>query len=144
VSLAQQHFAIQPSRFLALIIALMHGGVLALLFLLPLPEFAVASLFFVIMFSGAYYLLRDALLKLGSAWIALQINAQGVVLKNCNLLKYKGILKGGSVVTAGMVILHVALTGRRNTVYITLMPDSMDAESFRQLRVLLKLGRTWQ
>lgn len=142
MSLAQQHFVIQPSRYLALIIALMHGGVLALLLLLPLPEFAVASLFLVIVLSACYYLLRDALLKLGSSWIALQINAEGVVLESCNLLKCNGVIRGDSVVTAGLVILHVALHGQRNTVYITLMPDSMDAESFRQLRVLLKLGGT--
>ena len=45
-----------------------------------------------------------------------------------------------SLVTPAMTILNVAYTGKMRIDSVVIFPDSMDAERFRELRVLLKWG----
>ena len=51
-----------------------------------------------------------------------------------------GTLQSGSVVTPYLVVLNVRIQGWYFNRNVLMMPDSMDAESFRRLRVALK----WQ
>jgi hypothetical protein len=53
-----------------------------------------------------------------------------------------GRLLGSSVVMPHLVILNISIPNYRQTQNVVLMPDSMDEESFRQLRVALKWGVT--
>lgn len=135
-----RHFTFHPSNYLALSVVFAHAVVAAVLFFISIPAAALVLLLVVLTGSAAYYVLRDARLILDSAWVALSLDAEGVVLTNRKGETWAGKLLRTSVVTPYLVVLNIEINGQRCRGNIALMPDSMDAESFRQLRVTLKWG----
>lgn len=134
----QRVFTIHPSRYLTLTIVLAHVLVMGELCFLPLPKPACVLLLIVLQGSMIYYVLRDAILKLRDSWLALKLEDAGVVLVNRTGEEFTGILQGGSMVTPLLVLLNISMPSLRRKCSLVLMPDSMDAESFRRLRVALK------
>lgn len=133
-----RHFALHPSRLLFLCIVFPHLLVIGLFALLPFPAILYLALLCVLLFSCVYYVLRDATLRLGGACVALRLEEKHIVLVNRENREMTGKLLGSSVVTPYLTVLNIALDGMRRTRNVVIMPDSMDATSFRQLRVLLK------
>jgi toxin CptA len=138
VAAMQRHFTFHPSNYLTLIIVVAHAVVMAALLFVPIPKVALVALLMVLAASAAYYALRDARLGLESSWVALRLENDRVVLVNRKGEEWTGALLRGSVVTAQLAVLNVLIQDPRRRCNVVLMPDSMGAESFRQLRVALK------
>jgi len=86
--------------------------------------------------------LRDARLTLADAGVAIRLEDERIVLFNREGNELVGKLQQSSVIMPQMVILNIALANHYWGKSVVLMPDSMDVESFRQLRVALKWGVT--
>lgn len=130
---------ILPSRFLALILAIAHALALFALFsVLPLWA-AVAS---VIPLSGSlgYYLLRDAWLRLDNSCAALAPDGEGMAILLRDGTRLPCTVLKESVVTPLLTVLRLRPEGGRRTRAVVIVPDSMDAESYRAWRVWLKWG----
>ena len=135
-----RHFTFHPSRYLILMIVMAHAVAAGAFLFVPISKIALFLLLIVLAVSMVYYVLRDAGLILGGAWIALGLEDDRVVLHNRKGEEVVGALLRSSVVTPYLVVLNIALPGQRSRRNVVLMADSMDAESFRQLRVALKWG----
>lgn len=132
------HFALRPSLLLFLCIVFSHLLVMAVFAWLPLPVILYLALLCVLLLSCIYYVLRDAGLRLDGACVALRMEEKHIVLIDRENRETTGKLLGSSVVTPYLTVLNIALVGTRRTRNVVILPDSMDATSFRQLRVLLK------
>ncbi len=133
-------FSFHPSNCLTLLLVLAHTAAAGAFSLVPLPKPALSGVLVVLLGSMVYYVLRDARLTLGSAWVGLELDGDRVVLSSRKGDELTGELLRSSVVTPYLVVLNIAVSGQHRRRNVVLMPDSMEAESFRQLRVALKWG----
>ena len=136
----QRQFKLQPSRYLAAVLVVVHGSALAVLFPLTLPVWARTALAIVILFSLAYHLRRDALLSSRIAVMALLLEEEQAVLTLRGGDQLAGQVLRTTLVTPFLTVLNVRPQGARLARSVVILPDSMDAETFRQLRVRLKWG----
>ena len=136
----QRQFKLQPSRYLAVILIAAHGIALAALFPLALPVWAKVALAPLILFSLMYHLRRDAWLSAPSASVELALEGDRVVLATRGGEQLAGQILRDSLVTPFLTILNILPQGVRLARSVVILPDSLDAESFRQLRVCLKWG----
>ena len=136
----QQQFILQPSRYLAATLMVAHGAALAALFPLAFPAWAKTALVFVILFSLWYHLRRDAWLSAPSSSKALMLESEQVVLTTHGGEPLAGQVLRDSMVTPLITVLNILPQGARFARSVVILPDSLDAESFRQLRVWLKWG----
>lgn len=133
-----QHFEIQSSRYLAAMLCVVHGAVLAVLPLLALPPWAKLPLAAIILSSLAYYLRRDALLLAADSCIGVVFEADAVTLRLRNGTRLHGVLAADTLVTPLLTVLRIKTSGWHASRSIVVLPDRMNPESFRQLRVGLK------
>lgn len=92
--------------------------------------------------------LRDGLLR--HAWLALPHSCAGLVLEEEGMVVVRRdgthlpcrILPGG-LVTPWLTVLNLQPQEGRSMLSVVLLPDSLDAESFRHLRVSLRWGIRW-
>lgn len=114
-----------------------HSAALAVL-ALALPLWAKLAFAALLLFSLLYYLRRDAWLSLPASCIGLVLEGEGVVLLRRDGVRLScGILQD-SLVTPYLTVLNVLPQGARFARSVVILPDSLEAESFRQLRVWLK------
>ena len=135
-----QQFNLQPSYYLAAMLIAAHGITIAILFPLFFPIWAKTALIFLVLFSMGYHLRREAWLSAPSATVALLIEDDLAVLTKRNGDQLTGNILRDSLVTPFLTVLNVLPQGARISQSIVILPDSMNAESFRQLRVWLKWG----
>jgi len=135
----QQHFEIHPSRYLTILLVAAHGAVLAAL-LPSLPLWAGQALAVLLLCSLLYYLLRDAWLLLPVSCIGLTREGEGAVLLRRDGARLSCGILHDSLVTPSLAVLNVLPRDSRFARSLVILPDSMGAESFRQLRVWLKWG----
>ena len=131
--------AIKPSRMLAAILAIMHLLSLALVWIMPFSIWASVTISVMIMISAYHSFERDVLLRLQESIIALQLHSDC----RCELQVRQGDWVGASLlgttfVTPFLTVLNFKLLEQRFARHVVLLPDSLDNEQFRQLRVLLK------
>lgn len=136
----QRQFKLQSSYYLAAMLIVVHGITLAALFPLALPGWTKMALASLILFSMAYHLWRDAWLSAPSACVALVLDGERVVLTTHGGEQLEGQVLRDSLVTPFLAVLNVLPKGARLARSVIALPDSLDAESFRQLRVCLKWG----
>ena len=136
----QQQFKFQPSYYFAAMLVAAHGVTLAALFPLAFPIWAKTALAFFVLLSLGYHLWREAWLSAPSASVGLMLEGDQVVLTTRDGEKLTGQILRDSLVTPFLTVLNVLPQGARFARSVIIMPDSMDAESFRQLRVWLKWG----
>jgi toxin CptA len=136
----QRHYPFRPSRYLAALLIIAHSTTLAALILLPLPLWTIASLAMLILFSMAYHVWRDAWLAAPSSAVALKLEDEHAVLTTRAGGQVEGTLLADSFVTPWLTVLNVLPQDARIARSIVILPDTLDAESFRQLRVWLKWG----
>lgn len=137
----QRHFKLRPSRTLALFFLILCLSALVSIWLLPFPGFVLLVLSMIVLWWGGYCLLFDAGLRMGNSCVALRLEDGEeivLVLRNGSHLTFR--LSGDSLVTPYVVILNVARNEQHGGRSVVIMPDTMGAESFRRLRVLLRWG----
>lgn len=127
------------SRLLALLVGAMHVFGTALAWLPPFPVWAKISLSLVFLGSLGYYLGRDCLRTLPSSVVAVQLRPDcscAVQTRNGEWLEAS--LLGSSFVAPYLTILNLRVAGGKFNPSVVLLPDAVEAEDFRRLRVLLK------
>ena len=136
----RRSFKLYPSHWLALCIIFGHCAAIGSLAMLPIPKLALVLLFAVLGGSSIYFVLRNARLAFTNSWVELILEEDRITLLNRKGDEQTGILLRNSLVTPYLVILNVKLFDCRWKQNLVVMPDSMDSESFRGLRVALKWG----
>lgn len=136
----QQQFKLRPSHYLAAILIVAHGAALAALFPLNLPTWSKAALALIMLFSLVYHLRRDAWLSAPSSGTALMLDGDRVMLATRGGKQLTGHVLRDSLVTPLITVLNVLPQGARFARSVIILPDSLDVESFRQLRVWFKWG----
>jgi len=135
------HIKLRPSHICAAILVFGYSLTLLIIFILPIVTLAKFACAFLLVFAMVYYLRRDAWLSLSSSPVALRIGRNDIALITRGGRELVGQISGDSFVTPMLTILNVMLSGQKNTRCVVIFPDSLDKESFREMRVLLKWGR---
>ena len=136
----QRQFKFRPSRYFAAMLVAAHGITLVALLPLALPGWARVALAALILFSLAYHLRRDAWLSTPSAGVALTLEGDRVVLTTRGGGQLAGRILRDSLVTPFLTVLNILPQGAHLARSVIILPDSLDVESFRQLRVCLRWG----
>ena len=136
----QQQFKLQPSHYLVAVLIVAHGTALVTLLPLAFPAWSKLALIFLILFSMMYHLRRDAWLSAPTSGMALMLEGDRVVLTMRGGKQLAGQVLRDSLVTPFITVLNILSQDARCARGLVILPDSLDAESFRQLRVWLKWG----
>ncbi|MHB1100592.1 MAG: protein YgfX [Burkholderiales bacterium] len=127
---------LKPSISLAAILATAHLG--AIFLVLGLPISAKLPLVMLLAFSMVYSILRYALIKLPDSIVSLKLEE-----KSCKFSMRGGSEKicafhGSTYVSPYLTVLNLKEEGRRLMKSVVILPDAIDREEFRQLRVWLR------
>ena len=133
--------AIKPSRRLALLLCVAHAAAAGASLLLDLPIWLKILLVLLIGASCGVYLYSTALLRSGGAVVGLEIKDDGALSFQTRRGEWReGTLLGSSFVSPHLTILNIGMEGRFFARHVVIMPDCVDAEDFRRLRVRLRWG----
>ncbi len=135
----RQQIELSPSRYLAFILVSVHGAA-SLVPLLVLPWWAGSTIVLMLLLGLRHYLLRDAWLRLPHSCARLVLEEEGAVLVRRDGAELSCRILPGSMVTPWLTVLNILPQGARFARSVVILPDSLDAESFRQLRVWLRWG----
>jgi len=136
-----QQFYLRPSRYLAGVLVAALSAAFVLLFLMPLPWWVQLAASAALLISAVYYLRHDAYLSMQTSNVRLQMDAGQVTITRRNGQSWSGLVLHDSFITPQMVILNVLPEGAYFSHSVIILPDSLDKDSFRQLRVLMKWSR---
>ena len=136
----QRQFKFHPSRYLAAVMIAAHCTAIMALLPLTLPVWAKAALSVLVSFSLAYHLWRDAWLSAPYSCVGLVLDGDQVALTTRGCGQLAGQVLRESLVTPHLTVLSILPQGARLARNVLILPDSLDAESFRQLRVWLRWG----
>lgn len=138
-----RYYTLRPSRLLALLFFLLCAVSLIALWLLSPPAAGAIVLTVGVLSWGLYRLLLDANLRLQHSCMAFRLEEEDrneIVLVLRNGKHVSARLLPDSLVTPCLVILNVALSEQRGRRSLVIFPDAMEADSYRQLRVVLRWG----
>lgn len=130
---------VRPSNYLAIILSFVHGLMFFISYHLTLPLPIKLLLVCAILVSYVYYLRRYALLTTSNAITAFELSEE----KQCRLRTYSGetihcVVESNSFIAPTLVILNLKNKLKRSFYSIVLLPDCMEKNEFRRLRVWLK------
>ena len=94
----------------------------------------------VVTFSLAFHLKQDAFLAMPDSCRELVLEGQHAIVTLNNNVQLQGSIARGSLVAPWLTVLHISLPERRGMYSVIILPDSLDAQAFRQLRVWLRWG----
>ncbi len=135
----RQRIEFSPSRYLTLILSVAHGTAAAAPLLL-LPPWAGVAIAFLLLFNLRHCLLRDAWLRLPHSCVGLVLEEEAALFIQRDGAELPCRILPGSLVGPWLTVLNVLAQGERRARSVVILPDSLDAESFRQLRVRLRWG----
>jgi toxin CptA len=129
----------KPSYRLATILSLAHLAAAGLLWPLGLSLDIMAIAAIVLVFSLIYYLRQDALLSASDAVVFFELSDE----MQCTLTARSGELMvcrilGNTFVASYLIILNLKPAGKFLMRSIVILPDGIDVEEFRQLRLWLR------
>lgn len=127
-----------PSRQLAGLVGGMHVFAAAMPWLVPTPYWLGMGLMPVVLGSAVYYLRRDCFRSLPHSLTALRLDEEG----GCEFQARSGDwqsakLLGSSFVTPYLTVLNLE-AGSWFARHLVILPDAVNADDFRRLRVWLK------
>ncbi len=141
----QRYFKLHSSRLLAVLLSIVSVLALVSLWLLPLPMPVMSALTAAILYGMGSCLMRDAGLRRAHSCIAFRLeDREQIVLVLRNGMHLPGRISADSLVTPYLVILNVVLSEQRGERSLRIMPDAMEPDSFRRLRVVLRWGESAQ
>ena len=132
--------ALKPSLRLGILLLLIHAVVAAAVCMLAMPLAARLAIMMLILLSLIYYLARDVLLLLPDSWHGIAVDPGGVSLIDRDGSCFYGHTAGKATVSPYFVVLRFKLEGRRLPVFLTIFPDALEADMFRDLCVRLRLA----
>jgi toxin CptA len=130
---------LSKSMQLIWLLSLTHGLTLLVIWLLPLPWLWRGLFSLLLAASLLFYLLRDALKRLPNSVLAIKyLPDDKVELQNKNGEWLAGSIVSGSFVAPYLTTLAYRPDEKFFHRYLILLPDMLDAESFRELRTHLR------
>lgn len=128
-----------PSRDLAGLIAGMHILAAVIFWLVPVPLWLAASLMPAFIGSAMYTLRRDGFRTLCHSLISLRLDADcRCAFQTRSGAWHDAALLGSSFVSPYLTVLNLQPAGGRWAKHLVILPDAINAEDFRRLRVWLK------
>lgn len=129
------------SRTLGALLLVAHLASLALAWIAPLQDGIQFVVSLLLLASGLFYLRRDCLLLAPGSIVSLRFDQEGA----CSYQVRGGewsetTLLGSSLVTPWLSVLNYRPEAGRGMRSVVLFPDSIDADDYRKLRVLLRWG----
>lgn len=107
--------------------------------LVPLPQWLAAVLMPLLVASAWYTLRRDALRMQPNSLVAVRLHADGrYAFKVRGETWHQAALLGSSYVSPYLTVLNLRPEGSRFARHLVILPDAINAEDFRRLRVWLK------
>jgi toxin CptA len=130
---------LKSSLRLTIILSLAHLVAAGLLWPLALPFSIKVTVIVVLIISLIYYLRRDALLTAKDAVVVFELSDD----MQCTLTKRSGesiacTILGSTFVAPYLTVLNLKSAGKLFMRSVVIMPDGIDAEEFRCLRVWLR------
>ncbi|PXW88193.1 toxin CptA [Nitrosomonas sp. Nm84] len=124
---------------LAALLSLAHSAAAGLLWPLALPWGIKAMIMVALAISLVHYMRQDALLSANNAVIAFVLSNE----MHCTLTTRSGEsiichLLGNTFVAPYLIVLNLKPVGKFFVRSVVILPDGIDAEEFRQLRVWLR------
>jgi toxin CptA len=136
----QRQFNLQPSIYFTIALVASHGAALAVLAPLALPLWARTLLALLVLASLLYHIWHDAWLLALSSNKTLLLDGDMILLVARNGDQVTARVLADSLVSPFITVLNVLPQGAYLARSVIILPDSLDAESFRQLRVWLRWG----
>ena len=131
------HIALSPSRGLMILMFTAHLLALLLVWSLIHPAWVSASVALLILFSLIYTCWRI----FHPDVVELSVDVKhGLMIQVHSGERFAAIVSGDSLVTSFMSVLRMKIVGHRFSKSVLLLPDMLDEEQYRVLRVWLKWG----
>jgi toxin CptA len=137
---ASDYFRFYPSLIFSTLLSCAYALALLIVLLMPLEVWIKVALAILLLFMLQYYLRYNGLLLASASIVAMYLEGGDIflILKDGKALS--GKILPDSLVTPLLTILNVQLNGNKEVRSVAVYPDSLDAERFRELRVLLRWG----
>ena len=130
---------LRPSRILTAILALAHGAAIVVIVAVSMPLWLQSIAIAALVVNFAWSTRQSALLRSPDAVVAIEIAADdvfGIQTRRGAWIECEVL--GSTYVTAFLTILNLRERGGSGTRRAVVLPDSMDGEDFRKLRVWLR------
>ncbi len=128
--------SLRPSISLAAILATAHLGAISLILMLPIS--ARLPLVMLLAFSMAYSILRYAFIRLPDSIVSLKLEEKSCMFSMRGGSEKSCVFHGSSYVSPYLTVLNLKEEGKRLMKSVVILPDAIDREEFRQLRVWLR------
>jgi toxin CptA len=129
----------KPSGRLTLLLSAVHVIAIGLFLVLPLPIWLKVAAILAFCTSFAFYFERNARLAAPNSIIALETGEDCTcVIETRNGRQLDGILLPTSYVSASLTLLNLKAHGERLARHVVILPDAINSEDFRKLRVFLR------
>ena len=130
---------LKPSGYLTLLLSAVHAIAIGLFLILPLPIWLKVAATLALCTSLVFYLRRNARLAAPNSIIALELEEDCT----CAIETRSGgrvdcILLPTSYVSASLTILNVKASDELLARHVVILPDAINSEDFRKLRVFLR------
>ena len=133
--------SIKPSRRLALVLCAAHAAAASAVLIVDFPIWLKIVLVLIIGASSGAYLYGTALRRSSGAVVGLEISDDGALSFQTRCGEWReGRLLGSSFVSPYLTILNIGTEGKFFARHVVIMPDCVNAEDFRRLRVRLRWG----
>ncbi|MDH5536325.1 MAG: hypothetical protein OEZ08_12260 [Betaproteobacteria bacterium] len=134
--------ALRPSRRLAWLLGLAHLAAAGAVWVLELPLWLAIPLVLSLAVHGVTQVARAALLRGVNSVMAVEAGrASGVPFRDRDGAWHEGSLLGSSYVSPVLTILNLRLAATRGLRHVVILPDAVDPDEFRRLRVWLRWSR---
>ena len=135
------HVALKPSRYLSIGFTLAHTAAATVVPLLAVSFWIELGLLFAVAASLVRVLRRYAWLRSRDAITAIDIGEEDATLYSRDGRYERVGVLGTTYVSAALTVLNLRLPGRQRARHVIVVPDNVEPESFRQLRVRLRWSR---
>jgi toxin CptA len=128
-----------PSRLLAAMLILAHTAAIALVLMVELPQWLKVVAMVLLIAQCAVAVRRQAFLTGADAATAIEITSDhriNVETRAAGWCEYEVL--GSTYVTPYLTVLNLRQSGTRSARHVLLLPDSLNADDFRKLRVWLR------
>jgi toxin CptA len=133
---------IKSSRYLAAGLLAVHATAVATIVPLDIPSAAKAVLIALVIASLARSLRRHAYLKARAAIIGVEIkDRETAATRSRDGTWREADVLGTSYVSPFLTVLNLRVRGLRLSRHVVIVPDNIEKEDFRQLRVMLRWGQ---
>lgn len=137
--------SLRPSRILAATLVLAHGAAIAMVVLAGMAPWLVALAIAALAASLVFNVRKSALLRAADAVIGLEITSDdklGIQTRRGGWTECEVL--GSTYVISFLAILNLKKMDSGRITHAVILPDSLDAEDFRKLRVWLRWKRNPQ